>query len=292
MITLCTVLTPNHDIYKDIFIDSLMRNLKYVSKVLIAYTKDSRNRDIILNSIANRKYHELYRTTQKWKIKNVEFEQFDVPVHENEFGHSLGLHACIEKTETDHIMFSDPDLVFCCSADELYLNLTTKYNLDYVGCSHHSALANAYGFFPYLVNSLVDKKKLPPPSYLEGSLYFRYGQLLMGQDPRDDPKRDRADGKYLLPGPISEFKSELPNVKPDSLYDTGINLCLWGMRNKWKWLSFQTTDCHLYTTKYFRTSNLKVTERLKQHNIIWHSVRDDLDKLQKAYDELQGSIDD
>ena len=289
MITLCTVLTPIHNNYLDIFLESLVKNTKTISKILIADTTTYRPREFFINLLKENKEQELYNTTKKWKINNIEVERFEAPIHENEFGHALGLHACIDKTETEYIFFSDPDLFFYTAVDELYLNLKTKYNLEYIGCSHHSALANAYGFFPYLVSSLVKKKDLPPKDFLKEHLYFKYGIIIAEQEQKDI--KDVAPGKYLIGGPILEIKDELPNPKKSVLYDTGVNLCLWGIRNNWKWLSFQTLDCHLYTTKYYRTGNLKINERLPYQKLIWHSVREDIKIMKQAYNEVDETND-
>jgi len=287
MITLCTVVTQIHECYLDMLLESLAQKTKLIKKVLIAYPTMYRPREFFLKII--KEESKLYNTIKKYKIGNIEIEKFEAPINENEFGHALGLHACINKTETDYILFCDPDLFFYNAVDELYLDLKIKHDLHYIGCSHHSALANAYGFFPYLVNSLVCKQDLPNQDFLKGQLYFKYGIIQAEQEQIDIT--DAAHGKYLIAGPILEVKNELPNPKKSVLYDTGVNLCLWGVRNRWKWLSFQTTDCHNYTTKYYRTGNCKVNDRLKYQKLIWHSVREDVKIMEKSYNEANNIND-
>ena len=280
MITLCTVVPDNTQtdfLYKDfadIMIDSMLRNTKFITNVLIASPSYDRN----LTE---------FKTIREWTIGQIKFHQFYCPSHQHEFGHADGLHACIDLATTSHLLFCDPDLFFYSAVDELYLNLMNKYDLQYVGCSHHSAVANAYSFFPYVMNSLVKKEDLPPPTWLKGLLKYRGGMLMVNiENPaEDDPSWPEAPGKYLLPSPVPDKWRKLPNLKPNILFDTSVNLCIWGIENNWRWLSFQTIDTHNYSTKYYR-GNFKITEKIPLQKLIHHCVRTSPKNLKAEYDKF------
>lgn len=273
MITLCVVVPEHYENYAKIMLDSVFKFLNLISKIYIAVPTSEPNETIISREFKHGK--EILKFTAPTK---------DVIM----FGHSIGLHACLDKVETEYTMFSDPDIFYMYNADELYLELKNKFNLDYVGCSHHSATSNAYGFFPYLMSSLVKTNDLPPKNWMQGHLKYRGSCLMLENlNKEEEISYEIADGKYLLPGPIPEFSHKLPNVKPTVLFDTGNSLCLYGMEQNWKWLSFQTSDCHLYTNKYYRTSSsLKVREKFPPHNILWHSVRSGPEALGEKYKEF------
>lgn len=267
------VVPEHYESYAEIMLDSVFKFLNLVSKIYIARPTADKNETIISREFKH----------------NKEILRFNAPTKDTiMFGHSIGLHACIDKVETEYTMFSDPDIFYMCRADELYLELKNKFELNYVGCSHHSATSNAYGFFPYLMSSLVKTAELPPKSWMQGHLKYRGSCLMLENLNKDEEvSYELADGKYLLPGPIPEFAQKLPNVKPTVLFDTGNSLCLYGAEQSWKWLSFQTSDCHLYTTKYYRTSSsLKVREKFSFNNILWHSVRSGSETLGDKYKEL------
>lgn len=259
MITLCTVVPES---YEDFFncMKSSMVNLKHISEVLVAVVGNSKEESI-----------------SQWEENGVDFVKFNAYTPLPEHGHSMGLHACIDRSKNDLLLFCDPDLVFLNSVDQIYLDLMEKYELDYVGCSHHSAVANAYSFFPYLMNSLVDKRQLPPIDWLQGHLKFRNGCIMVEQLKENDDY-ELATGKFLISSPIPGYWDKLPNIKPNVFFDTGINLCLWSQEQNWKWLSFQTADAHLYTTKYYK-SNFKMKDRLPLEKLIYHDVRRNPDNL-------------
>jgi len=276
MITLCTVVpdSPLYNGFADIMIESMLRETKLITQVLMAVPVPGGT----------------FNDIDKWTKSGVNFHKFHCYCHSPEFGHADGLHACIDQVTTSHLLFCDPDLFFCSAVDELYVNLMNKYDLQYVGCSHHSAVANAYSFFPYVMNALVKKESLPPADWLKGLLKYRSGRLmteeLHGQPPEpENPLWMEAPGKYLLPSPVPGHWQKLPNLKPNILFDTSVNLCMWGIENNWKWLSFQTPDTHLYTTKYQR-GTVKLTERLPVQKLIYHCVRTNPEGLREEYNKF------
>jgi len=276
MITLITVV-PNipeyqYDEYAQIMVDSLLRNTNQISRVIIANAQ---------------KVEGLHwgRIAKTYEARGVHFTELYVPVAAYAHSHALGLHAALNHVRTEYVMFCDPDVFFYTAAEEVYLDALTRYNLTYVGCSHHAAVSNAYGFFPYLVNSLVRVKDLPPATYLKGQLRLTgiltlesYFEELENPKEPDTP----ADGMWLLPGPIPHLHHALPNVKPDILYDTGVNLCLYAVENNWRWQSFQTIDTRNYTTKY-RRGNFKTNDKSQFQKLIYHAVRSGFPAFSEAY---------
>lgn len=268
MITVCTVAPEGYEGWLETLLASVLEHSQHVTQVLIAQTVPSTDTSII----------------EEYEKKGIHFKKFYAPINFGEHGHSLGLHACIDRVETEYILFCDPDVFWYTAVDDLYLKLMEKYNLHYVGCSHHSAVANAYSYFPYVMNSLVRKKDLPDENFLKGQLKFRNGCIMVEQLNADDSVYELADGKYLVSSPIPGLWHKFPNVKPDVFFDTSINLCYWGMEQNWRWIAFQTYDAHDYTTKYFRGS-VKIKDRIPPQKIIYHDVRRDPALMKKMHNK-------
>ena len=272
MITLCSVIPTNYEEYAKTMLSSVVNSTKNITDVLLAQPiVGEKNTDII----------------EEWEESGIKFKKFHAPTNASEHGHSLGLHACIDRVKTELIMFCDPDVFLHKGVDTLYLQLMEKYNLHYVGCSHHSAVANAYSYFPYVMNSLVRKKDLPDENFLKGHLKFRNGCIMVEQLPAED-NGEPADGKYLISSPVPGYWHKLPNIKPNVFFDTSINLCLYAIENNWRWLSFQTPDAHTYTTKYFRGS-FKITDKIPSQKLIYHDVRVSPERL---HDEYKKSLEE
>lgn len=274
MITLCSVVPENYEDYAKTMLESIIATTKHITNVLLARITHDNNTDII----------------EEWEKRGINFKKFYAPINEPEHGHALGLHACIDRVETEFIMFCDPDVFLYTAIDELYLNLIDKYNLNYIGCSHHSAVANAYSYFPYVMNSLVRKKDLPDENFLKGLLKFRNG-CIMVEGLTSDDNLPLANGKYLVSSPVPGHWHKLPNIKPNVFFDTSVNLCMWGIEQNWKWLSFQTLDAHNYTTKYFR-GNFKVAERMPFQKLIYHDVRQNATLMREIYNKSKEGQDD
>lgn len=274
MITLCSVVpdSKQYNDYANVMIDSLLRRTKLISNVLLA---------VPLTEVDD------IKTIKKWTEREIEFHKFHCPSQNIWYGHAEGLHSCIDQVTTEYLMFCDPDLFFCSAVDELYLELLIKHNLNYIGCSHHSAVSNAYSFFPYVVNSLVKTSHLPPKTWLKGLLKYRPPgnclRLNLENPDWDEPSYADAAGKYLLPSPIPGHWQKLPNLKPGILFDTSVNLCMWGIEHQWQWLSFQTIDTHNYSTKYCR-GTVKVG-KLPPQKLIHHCVRSLPEQLKEEYEK-------
>lgn len=190
------------------------------------------------------------------------------------FGHALGLHECINNAHGDYIFFCDPDVIFYTNVDEIYLELMIRHNLDYVGCAHETAEKLPYGNFPYLANSLVKKNNLPDTNFLTNYIYFN--DCLRMPESLECFKELRTQfiqtSKYLIRGCIPEmidkFQMSIDKImKVD--FDTGSNLYIWAIENKWRWLSFLSNDCQNYKTSFYR-SNIKLIDRMKPQKLIYH----------------------
>lgn len=271
MITLCSVIpdSPHYNGFVKVMLESMVKYTRKVTDVLLAVP------------LPKSELTEI-QTIKKWTERGINFHQFHCPCPDIWFGHAEGLHRCIDLATTSHLLFCDPDLFFYSAADELYLSLMEEYELQYIGCSHHSAVVNAYSFFPYVVNSLVKKESLPPSNWLEGLLKYRGGQLYVTPNTDTIDNYPLAPGKYLLPSPVPGHWQKLPNIKPEILFDTSVNLCMWGLEQKWRWLSFQTIDTHNYSTKYYR-GNVKLTKKLAPQKLIHHCVRTTPEQLEAEY---------
>lgn len=251
MITLCTVTLDRIKKYEDILIESVFKNTKLISEVVLAD-----------NDRADGK--------QEWVQNGIKFKKIGSKIAGFDAcgdQHALGLHAAMSEATNDLVYWCDPDIFFYSSVDQLYYELKTKYELNVVGCSHHSATELAGTFFPWHGNLLVSKKDLPPTTWMDNNL--------------------RLKGKYLLAGAGIEFNEKYPNPKGN--FDTASALWLWGHEQNWKWLSFQTLDAHLYTTKYYR-GNSKLKDRLPMEKLIYHAVSGSIEvekwnNFKKAYDD-------
>lgn len=263
MITLCTVLIEPVKELASLMIESCLKKTKLITNIIIAQV-DSPN-----------------GYTKKESQGGVQIDTFShtIPTGLNvsAFGHSLGLHACIERVQTPYIMFCDPDVLFLEDTPSLYLKLMEKFSLNYIGCSHEYAVQHPETYFPYVVNSLVKKTDLPDNNFLEGFLYYRGKLTSAGNDSLDQLKQYApATGKYLIRGFIPGMEKDFPNAflkdenkKHTIDYDTGHLLYLWALQSKWRWLSFLTPDVHHYNTGYYR-SNCNVKPGLPKMNLLYH----------------------
>jgi len=239
MISLCTVELEGLEIFTDLLIKSLVKNTKLISEVLIAKIGVG-----------------LESNTVSYDIDRIKITKFNYSLAQRTqqgVEHALGLHACIDRSQTEYIFLSDPDIIYYSPVESLYLDLMTQYNLNIIGASHHSAAIMAYTFFPWIGNCLIKKSNLPDENFLEG--YLKDGTIPM-------------NGKFLIPNKIDEFVNDFPN--PKGHFDTGSNMTIWNKYKNGKWLSFQTIDCHNYTTTYCR-GNVK-PHRLPKMKLFYHLV--------------------
>lgn len=256
MISLCTVVKENHRNYLKIFCESVIENFKIVNEVLI------------MNVDQDTTYKE------SWEEKNIRFEVRGAKMDHFFVGcatsycaqHALALHEAINIAKNEYVLLSDPDIFFYTSIDEFYLSLIKKYNLNIIGMSHSMAINESCTYFPNVLNFMAKKSDLPPNDYML-NLKFDGGKGTV--IPKHENLESRIIAKWLFPNTPKEKEHLFP--KPDGDWETGCNLFLWSQENNWRWLSFQTTDCFLYTTQYYR-ANFKITDKIPKIKLLYHTV--------------------
>lgn len=290
----------------DLMIQSAIRKLPSLKEIIITnvqtndeYVYEREENGIIIKEIGyglRRKHKNLinyYVSREVMKLPDVlEAKDVEKMVEKSindvlhPFGHALGLHECLVHVSKEYVLFCDPDVIFLSNADETYFNLMEKHDLHYVGCMHESADKVAYGYFPYLANSLVLKDNLPQGNFLHDELYFhesiRYepGQLI--------DRAISANGKWLIRGVVPNHtdKFALGDKEMHVDFDTGSNLYLWALSQRWKWLSFLTADCQYYRTSFYR-SNCNVKDKFKPEKLIYHQFGRfrNFDEFKRVYQE-------
>jgi len=274
MITVCTV-SKQHDDFLEIYLESIKSKSSLISKVLVCHNSEG----------------EQFHYTQQ--IGTIEVEHFGyksgLPDRINE--HAFSLHRCLEKCQTDLVLFCDPDIFFYLdNFDEYYLKLMERYNLKFIGVRHYRN-DESYRDFPCVFNLLTKKSYLPPHDWLKGYLRARnYFYLRLGRT--DGPI---ADGKFLACGPIPEFADKFPYRK--GLFDTGCNLWLWNQENNGRYISFGMEDPRRYV-KYPYASNFDLTDNLGTGRILYHCTKalrgqkvkqNTVDGFKKAFQDFQSN---
>jgi len=231
VITICTAIIDASEGFLEVYEESIVSKLCHVTEVLLC------------KNDADAEYN------LEWTNNGVNFKKFGCKLPDPPPGmifgpgsqHALSIHECIDRATTPYVFWCDADIFFYTTVDELYLELMREYELDIIGVSHTSATTLAQSFFPWHGNLLVKKDSLPKPEdrFLESKL----------------PIKD----KYLLMNAVEGTEHEFPN--PNGNFDTCSYLCYWAIQKKWKWLAFQTTDSHIYTTSYCR-GNVKVEKKM------------------------------
>jgi hypothetical protein len=240
MISVCTVTLDSISKYYEIFQQSITQRTKIVNEVLIAKVDDTVDKE------------------KTWEDNGIKFHQFGIQTKQRLMQgveHALGLHECINRANNNYLLFHDPDVFFYRPVDEYYFSMMQKYNLNIIGVSHCAALKFSYTFFPYLSSLMVKKNELPNEDWLKGQIIDQDGVV--------------RDGKYLIRMKIPDLVSDFPN--PNGDFDTGSYLYLWAYKNKWRWLSFQTTDVHTYAPLYNR-GNVKITEKPDKRKFLYHAT--------------------
>jgi len=236
--------------YLDLFIKSVKKHSSLVSEIVIAAVDSNEPYSETGDNIKIKRFGANLGKTLMW------------------YGHGLGLHQALDHAENKYVIFSDPDVLWKCPLDTIFLNLMEKYTLNIIGVSHHNAVNQSYTFFPSVMTCMVEKAKLPEKGWLAGKIKLRNMSLRIKQLKKSD-NYEIADDCYLVPGPIPDLYSTFPNKDDEALYDVGCNLWLWNQEKNGKWLSFQTIDCHNYSTKHNR-SNFKSYLHLDQQDLLYH----------------------
>lgn len=260
MITLCSVVLEKIKHYEKIFLESIVQSTKLVSEVCLCQNDAPRG---------------LY---EEWTEKGIKFRRFGNGEEATGWTcgdqHGLGLNAAMNRATNEVVYCCDPDIFFMSAADEFFYNLKEKYELNAVGCSHHSATELAQTFFPWHGNVMMSKKDLPENDFLK--------------------EEGKLPGRFMMAGLGTSKKEIYPN--PNGNFDTSSGLWLWAHQRNWKWLSFQSINVHEYTTKFCR-GTFKFTERLPMQKLIHHAVSGSIEvekwePYEKAYKAFKESISD
>jgi predicted small integral membrane protein len=264
MVSICTVLYAGCDVFIEALFESIAMHCKNVSEVIIAHI-DAKN------------YYD-----RVWTKGNIQFKQFGHPLLDIwkdktwnclANGHALGMHACLERANSEYVMFCDPDVFFYHPVETLYLDLINEYDIDYIGISHHAAMTQAFTWFPCITNSMVKKRSLPTNTFLKGKIKLINALHINNLETVENQTAEPMDGYWLLQGPIEGLYDKFPNKnlsKDYGLFDVGCNLWLWSLEKNWRWLAFQTTDCHLYNTAYNR-GNIRI-DKIKNRKLLYHLI--------------------
>lgn len=211
---------------------------------------------------------------KEWTSRNIKFKMFGAKHHLWEtkrqsptlicLDHAMGLHAGIDAANNNYVMLSDPDVFFYTSVDQYYYDAMQKYKLNLVGLSHFSSVTEAYGFFPNVFNMMFKKQECPDQNWLAE-------ELTLKNVSRDEELKSntKIPGKYLMPGKLPGMQHYFPN--PDGHYETGSVFLIWAKQQNWRWLSFQTSDVHNYTTAFYRSS-FGLRENLGRNKLIYHAT--------------------
>lgn len=211
---------------------------------------------------------------KEWSARGIKFKMFGArhylwdTKHQTPnlicLDHAMGLHAGIDASNNDYIMLSDPDVFFYTSVDQYYYNTIKKYNLNLIGLSHFSSVTEAYGFFPNVFNMMFNKQDCPNSDWLKETLTLK--NVSYNKELNYDTK---VSGKYLMPGKLPGMEQYYPN--PNGHYETGSVFLIWAKQQNWRWLSFQTSDVHNYTTAFYRSS-FGLRENLGKQKLIYHAT--------------------
>lgn len=273
MISVIVVILDRLQEFLDIFIESIVEKSKHVSEVIVVNVEKPQG-DIT-----------------SWTNHGITFKV--IGGSQNIFNlnsptafcaqHAFGLHLGLEKATNEYIMFSDPDIFFYSNVDEHYLSLMNEHKLNFIGICRPAALSHSILFFPTIVNCLVKKSNLPPNDFAKHICPI--DKMVTTHNCKEE-----ADvPTYLYPMAMSlmldEWKTLFPN--PTGHYETGSKLFLWGLKNNWRWLSYQTTDQNNYYKNFYRNNfGLKVKlpkEKLLYHESLSSGFPDKINIFKKAY---------
>jgi hypothetical protein len=229
-----------------------------------------------------------YASVDQWEENGINYKKISLRKQkynmqtEGSIEHAVSLHYAIDLAVNPYLLLTDPDIIFFEDITKFYKDLMDENNLDCIGISHQNSIESAARFFPCVTNMLVKKKSLPDSEFLKNQLnitnVFNYKQYM-------EAKKDGnyiaypANGMYLLPGYMN-----LPFPNPTGNFDTGCALWMWSDIVKWKWLSFQTMNCHEYYSIYNR-GNVKV--KINQKKLLYHCTHSvTLKEKRKLFKEI------
>ena len=249
MISICTVILNRLEDFAKIFYQSIVESTSKVSEVVIV--------NVEMDESINNCWE---KSGIKFRLvggKHNAFKIYDPPSFCAQ--HAYGMHQAIELATNDYLLLSDPDIFFYTQIDDFYLSLMQEYDLKLIGISKPDALAQSIAYFPCIMNLLTKREYLPTKEFMP--------DFDLGLHSDDKNYQNKLPGKYLYHGTIERYKPLFPN--PSGHLETGCNLLVWAKEQNYKWMSFQTPDCHVYYSKYYR-SNFKI-KNLPNKKILYHA---------------------
>lgn len=247
MISVATIVIDKVEKYLPIFIESLLDKCSLVSEV------------VICKGDAPPTFEET------WKEKDIEFKmigseyyKFRHPHMDISQDHALSLHEAIKQCKNEIIYITDIDIFYYTNVDKVFYDLMQKYDLNIVGVVRNNQLIYSQGYFPSVVSMMLKKSELPTREWTE-----KFCIKIKDVEFKDKFLAFNVEWRTERPA----FDSIMP--KPKGHYDTGCLLHLWGLENKWKWISFITPDLNNYYTAPF-LSKPKINERLEKVKLLYH----------------------
>jgi len=219
-----------------------------------------------------------------WRGNKVRILSNDV--NSTNLRHWTALSQSVEHAKNDLVLLCDSDVCLMAGVDTFFYELLGKFNLDIVGVSHYLAVNEAFGFMPNVIFTLLKRSQFEDCHYLRDEV-----------PPWNLTKEQVQSLKFLnFSGACLASKRQYyPN--PDGHAETGSNLAAYVNEKKLNWLSFQTTDIHNYTSRFWR-SNLKGL-KIEKRPIIYHQSgsagfvessrgRNQIDEFKEAFLQSKG----
>lgn len=258
MISVCTVMDQLHRPYYDCFIKSLLKKQCMVKEVIVAHIS---------------KYPSNFETTEY--VNGVLIRSFDLYIpylpDQISYKHSIGLHHCINRVQSEYIILSDCDILFYKPKfDAFYLETYEKNDLNILGIQMYKItgvpnFVNSYGNFPSIHNCFIKTNTLPPPEMFAGRMRWNCGVGSVFDINKTTPMEENY---YLSLGAIPEWTKFYPN--PTGYFDTGCKLYLWNYFNNGNWLSF-IPGCGLaYTTNWDSNIRDKISFHSPEEILLYH----------------------
>lgn len=267
------------DTYERVLYNYLINKSKLISEVCITVLETTGYSESVLETLDGRK---ITIKKQGHVLKDILYSK---AIYAIGSGHSIGLHKSLEMATQEYVLFQDTDVFWYEAVDQFYYDLMTKHDLNIVGVSHPWSHALCFTFFPTVISCMVKRSTLPDKDYLKGKLFAKPGGegvhiCLDGNYQKHE--WEAMNGYWLLSSPILEYVDRFPNkIEKQPIFDVGCNLWLWNQDRDGKWLSFQTLDCHNYTTNFYR-NNFKLKDKFKNTKFLYHLTSGYNEALQKT----------
>jgi hypothetical protein len=259
MISLVTVSIPKTEKYYNYFLKSLEKN-SLISEV------------IVCKSHIPAPYCEEHGKVKVIGSTYSDLQKSSIDMSQD---HALSLHEAIPQAKNELIYICDLDVFFYTDVSKIFHDLMIKYDLDCIGICRNNHTIYSQGYFPSVVSMIVKKSKLPTEEWTD-----RFNIKIKNSEFKNKFLAFNTEWRKIKP----EFDSIMP--RPNSHYDTGCLLYLWGLETKWKWMSFITPDLHnYYTLPALSKPNIK--EKIEKYKILYHqsvsTIIGSFEQYEKAY---------